>query len=290
VADISLVLVASAVLAAMLLATWRVVSGRPLWRWPRVAIAACAALLATSFAAWRISKAASFQLLGEPITRVETTSRVVALTFDDGPNPQYVDDILEVLRAEQVHATFFVVGRELARYPELGTKLVGAGHELGNHSYTHVRMLARSRDFIRGEIEQTDAEIRRSGYRGEIQFRPPNGKRLLALPWVLHEMGRRLTLWDVAPDSEDPAISPARLVERIHDEVRPGSIVLLHVMGLQGETSRAALPAIIHELKSRGYRFVTVSELVAIRDEHEDALLDAIGLRVHALHVGRSHH
>ena len=261
--DISLIVLVAGALAGLLIAAWRAVS-RPRSRtWPRVVLAACVALLVTSFAAWRISKAVSFQLLGEPIVRVETTSRVVALTFDDGPNPRYVDDILEVLRAEQVHATFFVIGSELARHPELGPKLVAAGHELGNHSFTHARMLGRSLDFIRTEIETTDAEIRRAGYHGAIQFRPPYGKRLLALPWALHEMGRRLTLWDVAPDSADPTISSARLVERIRAEVRPGSIVLLHVMNREGDTSRAALPEVIHELESSGYRFVTVSELLA---------------------------
>ena len=217
-----------------------------------------------SFAGWRISKAASFQLLGDPIVRVETTSRVVALTFDDGPDPRYTDAILEVLRAEQVHATFFVIGSELARDRELGAKIVTAGHQLGNHSFTHVRMLGRSLEFIRDEIEQTDVEIRRAGYRGEIQFRPPYGKRLLALPWVLRESGRRLTLWDVAPDSADPTISVAQLVGRVRAEVRPGSIVLLHLMGGPGDTSRAALPEVIHALRSLGYQFVTLNELLAV--------------------------
>jgi len=128
-------------------------------------------------------------------------------------------------------------------------------------------MLGRSLDFIRGELEQTDAEIRRAGFRGEIQFRPPYGKRLLALPWVLREMGRRLTLWDLAPDSADPAIAPAQLVDRIRDEVHPGSILLLHVMSSAGATSRAALPAVIHALEDQGYRFVTVNELLAFEPE-----------------------
>ena len=259
--DVIFLLLASVVLAALLLLAWRAVSGPPLWTRRRVASAACAAVLATLFVCWRISKSLSFQILGEPVTRVETSRRVVALTFDDGPDPQYVDEVLAVLRAEQVHATFFVVGRALARHPEMGPKLVAGGHELGNHSYTHVRLIGRSLDFIRAEIAGTDAEIRRAGYRGEIQFRPPFGKRLLGLPWVLRELGRGLVLWDVAPDG-DPSLEAAQLVSRARDEVRPGSIVLLHVMGRAGGASRAAIPMLIRELKDRGYSFLTLGELL----------------------------
>jgi peptidoglycan/xylan/chitin deacetylase (PgdA/CDA1 family) len=263
VVDLALVVVTAAFVAALIIAGWRAAAGPPAWKPRRVVVAACVASVTTVVAAWRISKAAAFQLIGDPIVRVETTSRLVALTFDDGPSPAYADEILAILAAEHVHATFFVVGRELASHPEVGAKLVAAGHQLANHSYTHVRMLARSLDFIRDEIERTDAEIRRAGYQGEIQFRPPYGKRLLALPWVLHEMGRRLTLWDLAPDSADPSIAPAAIVAAITAEVRPGSIVLLHVMGSAGATSRTALPDVIHALQQLGYRFVTLNELLA---------------------------
>jgi peptidoglycan/xylan/chitin deacetylase (PgdA/CDA1 family) len=123
-------------------------------------------------------------------------------------------------------------------------------------------MIGRSGDFMRSEIEQTDAEIRRAGYRGRIHFRPPNGKRLFALPWVLREMGRPLVLWDVAPDSADPGIPATQIVARVRDDVRPGSIVLLHLMTSHGQSSRAALPDVIRELRQRGFRFVTITELV----------------------------
>src|SRR5262249_31912332 len=129
---------------------------------------------------------------------------------------------------------------------------------------THARMLGRSLDFIRDEIERTDAEIRRAGYHGPIQFRPPNGKRLLALPWVLRDLGRRVVLWDVAPDSADPSIGAAQIVEHVRDEVRPGSIVLLHLMGESRATSRAALPGVIRALDGLGYRFVTLRDLLAV--------------------------
>ena len=261
--DAVLILTGAALLAVVLLALSHAALGRPTRR--RIAAAACVALVGSLVIAWRISKSTSFQLIGEPITRVATSSRVVALTFDDGPDPRYLDGILDTLRAANVHATFFAIGDELEQHPELGPKIVAAGHELGNHSFTHPRMVLRSLAFMRDEIQRTDDAIRRAGYGGAIQFRPPNGKRLLGLPWVLRELGRSAVLWDVAPDSEDPSTSAAQIVERVRAEVQPGSIVLMHLMGSQRGTSRAALPQVIHELAEQGYRFVTVSELLSLR-------------------------
>ena len=262
--DLSFVL-ATALLGtvvALRLARWLL--GPPLRRWRRIVLAAGAALMVSVCAAWRISKATAFQLLGDPMVRVDTAQPVVALTFDDGPSASDGPQVLDILRGEGIRATFFVVGSELARLRELGRDIIAAGHELGNHSYTHQRMLGQSLDVMRREIEQTDDEIRRAGGRGPIVFRPPYGKRLLALPWLLRAMDRRAVLWDVAPDSIDPDVAANAIVAHVLADVRPGSIILLHVMAPSRATSRAALPGLIHGLKQRGYRFVTVSELLAI--------------------------
>ena len=94
-------------------------------------------ILITAAALWRISNSRTFQFLGEIVPRVNTTHKLVALTFDDGPTPEGTDQILAVLGEENVKATFFVTGGELAQNPEQGKKIVAAGHELGNHSYSH---------------------------------------------------------------------------------------------------------------------------------------------------------
>jgi len=268
VIDIAVVLAGAVLIAAILLVLLRALRGPPVrrWRrWLRFAITVAAGVAMSGFAAWRISKAVSFQLVGDAIRRVDTAQPVVALTFDDGPSPDHAQQILDVLRAERVRATFFVIGRELASHREVGRAIVAAGHELGNHSYSHRRMIGRSLDFMRGELDRTDAEIRWAGQRGAIQFRPPNGKRLVALPWLLGETDRTMVLWDVAPDSADPGASAARIVQQVAAEVRPGSIILMHVMNAGRDSSRAALPGVIHELARRGFRFVTVSELLAMR-------------------------
>ena len=220
-------------------------------------------LLALAYGAWRIADARTFQLFGGLVARVETDSPVVALTFDDGPTPAATDSILAILEREGIHATFFFTGAELSANPALGPRFVRAGHELGNHSYSHSRMVLKSPGFVRREIESTDSLIRRAGYAGTIHFRPPYGKKLVALPWYLRRTGRKTIMWDVEPDSyADIGGSAERIVAHVLQNVRPGSIIILHVMYPSRRESLRAVPRIVRGLEERGYRFVTVSELL----------------------------
>ncbi len=233
-----------------------------------IGIAIAAGLCALLLGAWKYSSARAHQLMGEIVNRVETDERVVALTFDDGPSARHAEDVLRLLEDRGVRATFFLVGEAVRRHPEAARQIVEAGHELGNHSDTHRRMVLVSPDFVTGEIERTDAALRAAGYDGPIHFRPPYGKKLVVLPWYLARTGRISITWDVEPETFVPREAPPdELVRHVLDRVRPGSIVLLHVMFDARESSREALPAIIDGLKQRGYRFVTVSELLALRGE-----------------------
>ncbi|HTU61860.1 MAG TPA: polysaccharide deacetylase family protein, partial [Polyangiales bacterium] len=149
----------------------------------------------------------------------------------------------------------------------LGRELVAAGHELGNHSYSHARMVLKSQHFIAQEIERTDRAIRAAGQTGTIHFRPPYGKKLLGLPWYLSQHKRSTIMWDVAPDD-----SATRSADQIAAEVvtgaRAGSIVLLHVMHASRRASLAAVPMILRALSAQGFRFVSVSDLLR---EHRPA-------------------
>jgi peptidoglycan/xylan/chitin deacetylase (PgdA/CDA1 family) len=213
--------------------------------------------------AWHFSKSRRLQLFGEIVPRAETSAPLVALTFDDGPTARYTDEILTILRQEKAKATFYVVGRALERNPAECQKLVAAGHELGNHSYSHQRMLLKSYSFVEQEIGRTDQLIRTCGYEGGIHFRSPNGKKLVVLPYYLAKTGRKNISWDVAPESyPDIAADADKIVQHVLKETRPGSIVLLHAMYEGRAESRKAIPVIIQGLRERGYRFVTVSELL----------------------------
>lgn len=221
------------------------------------------AAAALGVAAWSGAKARTFQAFGEIIPRVETDRRVVALTFDDGPHPGGVARMLPMLRDSGVRATFFVTGSELERYPELGAQLVAAGHELGNHTYSHGRMVFRSQDYIASEVERTDALIRAAGQEGRISFRPPYGVKGFGLPYYLSRTGRRTVMWDLEPDSDSRmASSSEAMAAHVVENARPGSIILLHVMYANRRPSLDAVPLVVEGLRAKGFEFVTVSGLV----------------------------
>ena len=217
---------------------------------------------------YQLSRARTFQLFGDLVARVETELPVVALTFDDGPTLARTDEVIAMLAALDVRATFYLNGAPAAAHPEQAAALVAAGHDLGNHAWHHDRMVLMTPARVRAEIAQTDAALRAAGYEGEITFRPPYGKKLFVLPWVLSEMGRTTVMWDVEPESAVAEDAGAQqIAEYVIERARPGSIILLHVMFDHAEASRQAVPLIVEGLRDRGLRFVTVAELLDLREQ-----------------------
>lgn len=234
----------------------------------RIALAAGGATLLVAVAALAglraLARARTVQLFGTIVPRVETTERRVALTFDDGPAAGRVDTVLAPLAARGVRATFFVTGADLAAAPDAGRRLVAAGHELGNHTYTHRRMVLVGADVVRAELEPTDSLIRAAGFGGRIYFRPPYGYKLVALPRYLARTGRTTVTWDVEPDSyPEVAATADGIVRHVLARVRPGSIILLHVWYPSRATSLAAVGPLVDSLRARGYQVGTVGELLA---------------------------
>lgn len=223
-------------------------------------------LLAGASALWQYSKSTTRQMFGEIVHRVETGEMVVALTFDDGPTPGYTQRVLEILGSENLRATFFLNGWGMRDNPAEARLIVKAGHEVGNHSFTHPRMLFKSYGFVADELERTERLIRQAGYEGTIHFRPPYGKKLFNLPRYLDDHGIVSITWDVAAESYGEDSGDAEgLARRVLEQVRPGSIVLMHVMFDSRESSMQALPDIIRGLRGKGYRFLTVSEMLEYR-------------------------
>jgi peptidoglycan-N-acetylglucosamine deacetylase len=213
-----------------------------------------------------LARARRVQVAGTLVWRAERSDKVVALTFDDGPARAPLDTILATLAARGVHATFFVIGAGIAESPGVAERLVAAGHELGNHTYSHQHMVFKSPATIRSEVERTDSLIRRAGHAGPIYFRPPYSYKLFGLPLYLRRTGRTTITWDLEPESfPEVAATSAGIVRYVLDRVQPGSIVLLHVWYRGGERSRAAVGPLIDSLQARGYRVTTVRDLLAHR-------------------------
>lgn len=237
---------------------------RPPWRRKIYLSAVAASLVVGAVALWQISRSRTFQFFGQLVPRVNTSQKVVALTFDDGPTPEATDQILSALEGEHVRATFFVTGAELEKNMAEGRRLVAAGHELGNHTYSHERMVLVTPSFVRREVERTDELIREAGHRGEIHFRPPYGKKLFVLPYYLSRTGRKSITWDVEPESHpEVAADSDKIAEHVLSRARPGSIIILHVMYGSRVESLKAVKKIVAGLKAQGYSFKTVTELLA---------------------------
>ena len=268
-ADYLLIGAAIATLALLGLLAWRALAGPSRTGRTfavRTLVVAPIALVLVAAGAYQLMGSRSLQLAGEHVRRVDTAERVVALTFDDGPTPEHTDEVLEVLAAHDARATFYLTGGESDDDPDGLQAIVAAGHELGNHTWSHRRLVLVSGATVADEIERTDAVFRAAGYVGPITFRPPGCKRLLTAPLYLASHDRTTVIWDLEPDSiPEVAADADAIVTYVIERVRPGSIVLLHLMYDSRAPSREALPRILERLAAGGYRFVTVSELLALR-------------------------
>jgi peptidoglycan/xylan/chitin deacetylase (PgdA/CDA1 family) len=212
-----------------------------------------------AFGLREVARARCFVLTGSNVCRVETQVPLVALTFDDGPTELGLDAVLPVLERHGVRATFFLTGREVAHRPDLARRLVAAGHELGNHSFSHDAMVFRSSGFYDREIAETERLLAAAGG-GSGLFRPPYGKKLAGLPLAVERAGLTMVTWNV----EDPVTSdPIAFARQIVERARPGSIILIHPMNPANATARAALPLVLDGLAARGLKAVTVGELRA---------------------------
>ncbi len=215
--------------------------------------------LISAYGLFQLSKSRTFQFFGGLVDRVETNKKVIALTFDDAPT-EYVKDVLQILDEKNVKATFFVIGQQIEKYPDTTKEIVQKGHELGNHSYSHKRMVLKWPKFIDDEIKKTNKLIKDSGYSGEIHFRPPNGKKLFFLLWYLANHNMKTIMWDVEPDTYGD--SEEFLINYVVENSNPGSIILMHPFCQSCQNDRNALGKIIDKLQSKGYQFVTISELL----------------------------
>jgi len=195
--------------------------------------------------------------------------RQVALTFDDGPNPPYTQQILDILRAHNARATFFVEGEAAAAHPDLVNQEDALGMAVGSHSYAHSEDLELTgSDSFEADLKQAEAVLEGIlGYRPRL-YRAPYGHTSGAMLRALHRAGYVSIGWDI--DSRDWSDVPSdEIVENVLSEAHPGGIVLLHDGGIgEGNPDRTAtveaLPRIVEGLQQQGYDLVTVPDLTGV--------------------------
>ena len=210
----------------------------------------------------------------DAVFRVATKQRMVALTFDDGPDPEYTPHVLEVLRRFDAQATFFLVGVNAAAYPELVAAQRAAGHSHGNHTFDHPDLETLGRDGVDAEISGAAQSIRAAGGRIEALFRPPYGYTDQAVAAAAKHQGYRTVFWSECVESHLHHHRVGHGVAALTRSVRPGSIILAHDGGtivtqdhhLNRDRTLQALPMILEHLTRKGFAIAGLPTL--LRHDH----------------------
>ncbi|HEX3910248.1 MAG TPA: polysaccharide deacetylase family protein [Solirubrobacteraceae bacterium] len=188
-------------------------------------------------------------------------TREVALTFDDGPGP-YTPQVLDVLEREHAPATFFVIGQEIHDFGASTEREIRDGFTIGDHTENHPMLAHLSEHDQHEQLFEQAARIELLGGRKPRLFRPPYGSFNATTFRLLHQMRMLMVLWSVDTDDyEQPGVET--IVQRVIEGAKPGAIFLMHDAGGNREQTVAALPRIIHELRARGFRLVSVPRLLA---------------------------
>jgi peptidoglycan-N-acetylglucosamine deacetylase len=186
-----------------------------------------------------------------------SSSYVIALTFDDGPNPVFTPQVLQVLKQYAVRATFFCIGQQVQRYPGLLQQTYQAGNTIGNHTWSHANLTKLSPDGIRRQLRTTSIAIQDAIGIPPVLFRPPDGATNKEVRSIASELGLRQILWTIdTRDWQRPGVGA--IVSTVLTNARNGSIVLMHDGGGNRSQTVQALPQIIIQLRQRGFTFVSL--------------------------------
>jgi peptidoglycan/xylan/chitin deacetylase (PgdA/CDA1 family) len=186
----------------------------------------------------------------------------VALTFDDGPDPDATPALLELLHREKIAATFFCIGKNVAAHPELAARIAGEGHLLANHSYRHPWFISfLLPPWLGKELGRAQRAIQEATGQTPTFFRPPNGHTGPHFGGVLKRTGLTMIGWDVR--SLDTVLSASKATQRILSKTRDGSIILLHDGGVQRQKLLEIVETTIKQLRAKGFSFERLDKMLS---------------------------
>ncbi len=207
---------------------------------------------------------------GDIVWEVPTRMKVVALTFDDGPDPVFTPQILDILKKNHAKATFFVIGNRMERYPALIKREVDEGHELGNHTFTHRKLTQMDPVQFYNQVQKTDDLIHSYQLSQVKLLRPPGGTLSPHSIKMANKNKFEIILWSWHQDPRDWANpGTGNIIQHIRSNVRNGDIILLHDAGGDRSQTVKALEKILPALSSRGYHFVTVTQLMRTNPRYQ---------------------
>jgi peptidoglycan-N-acetylglucosamine deacetylase len=231
------------------------------------ALLAGTATAAAAVSAGYQSQAPTGQWYGRTFTGLARHTKLLALTYDDGPNDRYTQRLLEVLARHNVNATFFLIGRYVQQRPEIVRQIVKAGHSVGNHTFTHPLLTWRSAAEIRRQLSGCHRALCESIGQYSNLFRPPFGGRRPAVLRIVRELGLEPVMWNVT--GYDWNAPPAAVIEnKVIKQIRGGDVILLHdgghrQMGADRSQTVVATDHLIARYKAEGYEFVTIPSMMA---------------------------
>lgn len=208
---------------------------------------------------------------GEAVSSAGSGGNDVALTFDDGPSA-YTGPVLDILDEYGAKATFFIVGRNAKSNVALVRRTVESGHEIGNHTWSHASLTSLAKQARHDEVQGASDVVRSAIGHAPRLFRPPYGAMRPGTNREVRQAGMMPIVWSVDTHDYDPGVTAKKLVARVGKELRPGSIILLHDGGGDRRKTVAALPKILDEIERRGYRAVTVTQLLNDAPPEQDDL------------------
>jgi len=208
------------------------------------------------------------QVYGSTFVGEESSSRKIALTFDDGPNDPDTLKLLDALDRHQVKATFFMIGRYVSQRPKIAEAVSRAGHVIGNHTYTHPNLIFCSKTQIRLQLEECGRALRDAVGESSRLFRPPHGGRRPEVLRIVHQSGMLPVMWSVT--GYDWKNDPGSKIEaNVARQLRGGDLILLHDgshlgMGCDRSQTIAATEGLIRRYRDQGFSFVTVPEMMGL--------------------------
>lgn len=220
----------------------------------------------------------------EGIVRSGRNHPHVALTFDDGPNPDFTNKILDILKEKEVKAAFFMVGKHIEKYPEVAKRVYSEGHDIGNHTYSHRDLVPATRRTVIKEVQKCDQAIERVLGIKTTLFRPPRGIISNNVRKLIVAMGFTIALWTVSA-LDWRGKSPKAMIRRIMLHANGGGVILFHdsgallrTEGASRENTVEALPLVIDALKASGFEIVLLSKMIRELDLiEEDGIVEALG-------------
>ena len=202
-----------------------------------------------------------YEETGQIMWEIKTEERKIALTFDDGPHPKYTAEILDLLAKYDAKGTFFIVGANAEKHPELVLRQFNEGHELANHTYTHP--LRTTLPALEMELKKTNELIYSiTGFYPQL-FRPVGGQYTDQMINVAAASGYKVIMWSWHQDTEDwknPGVK--KIVKKVLNGTKPGNVILFHDGGGNRSQTVKALEEILIELQHQNYTFVTITELM----------------------------